>query len=264
MHSIRVYKKPVFPKGVIMVSPRRLSKRQKAKQIRETKNIMRVLNQKFSMAQVFPITSAQHELFESYKHKHIMAIGSAGTGKTMCSLYLTLKDILQKDKYRKLVIIRSAVQTRNQGFMPGDLNQKMSNFESPYKYLVDNLFEHDGAYDLLKRDKMIEFMSSSFIRGLTFENSIVLVDECQNYTYEELRSIITRVGTDCKIVFCGDTKQDDLKNTVHKMDVSGLKMFIRIIEQMKDFAIVKFTLNDIVRSGLVKDFLVHEELLEVA
>jgi predicted ribonuclease YlaK len=178
---------------------------------------------------------------------------------------LALNDVLQKGEYEKVVIIRSAVQTREQGFMPGSKAQKEEVFEGPYLDIINDLFGRGDAYKVLKTKGMLEFMSSSFVRGLTFDNSIIIVDECQSMTYHELDTIITRVGESSKIIFCGDTKQDDLQQSRNRADISGLHDFVRVLNNIPSFNVVNFTVNDIVRSGLVKEYiLAKEQLLEAA
>lgn len=235
---------------------KRLSKSKKATIQREMNYIV---NNKFTMKSVQPITDAQVRFADAYKAgKNVMAIGSAGTGKTYLAMYHALKDVMQKDKYREVIIIRSAVQTRDQGFMPGGVTDKMAMFEAPYVDIVTDLFEDKSAYGTLKSQGMIRFMSTSFIRGLTFDNAIVIVDEAQSAGYHELATIAQRVGVDSKIIWCGDTKQNDLIKS--KYDVSGLPRFIEVCSKMNSVAKVMFTLNDVVRSGFVKEFLEAEEL----
>ena len=246
------------------MSKRRLTKTKANKIEKETDYL---LNTKFGMKQISPMTDNQERLFESYQQgKNILAIGSAGTGKTYISLYLALKDVMEKNQYKKIIVIRSSVQSREQGYMPGDAKEKLSHFEAPYIDIVNDLFARGDAYQIMKQKNMIEFMSTSFIRGLTFDNALILVDECQNMRWDEIRTIITRVGEGSRIVLCGDTKQDDLACSKNRLDVSGLKQFKRVIDKMgpKCFDTVEFTVDDIVRSGLVKEFIMAEELLEVA
>lgn len=218
------------------------------------------------MRKIRPITATQSDLFESYEEGYnLAAIGTAGTGKTMCATYLALNDVLQKGEYEKVVIIRSAVQTREQGFMPGTQAQKEAVFEAPYNDIVNDLFERKDAYNLMKSKGMIEFKTSSFVRGLTFDNAIIIVDECQSMTYHELDSIITRVGESSKIVFCGDTKQDDLATSKNRADVTGLHDFLKVLYAIPSFDVVRFGVNDIVRSGLVKEYILAKEaVLEAA
>jgi len=249
-----------------MARQRRLSRKEKRRQTRDMDHLVNVLNAKFGMRQIKPLTPAQGNLFQSYKEGYnLAAIGTAGTGKTMCAMYLALTDVLQKGEYEKVVIIRSAVQTREQGFMPGSKTQKEAVFEQPYTDIVNDLFSRGDAYQVLKQKGMLTFMSSSFVRGLTFDNSIIIVDECQSMTYHELDSIITRVGESSKIIFCGDTKQDDLQQSRNKADISGLCDFIKVLRAIPSFDVINFTVDDIVRSGLVKEYIMaKEQLLEVA
>jgi len=245
---------------------RRLSRKEKRRQEREMDHMVNILNQKFSMRKINPLTPSQSDLFESYYEGYnLAAIGTAGTGKTMCATYLALQDVLQKGEYEKVVIIRSAVQTREQGFMPGSKAEKEAVFEGPYTDILNDLFSRGDAYQILKAKGMLQFMSSSFVRGLTFDNSIIIVDECQSMTYHELDTIINRVGESSKIIFCGDTKQDDLQQSRNRADVSGLYDFLRVLQNIPSFDVVNFTIDDIVRSGLVKEYIMaKEQLLEVA
>jgi phosphate starvation-inducible PhoH-like protein len=246
------------------MSRRRLTKTKASRIERDTDYL---LNTKFGMKQISPITENQDRLFESYQSdKNILAIGSAGTGKTYISLYLALKDVMAKNNYKEIIIVRSSVQSREQGHMPGDAKDKMAHFETPYVDIVNDLFERGDAYQIMKQKNMIRFMSTSFIRGLTFDNALILVDECQNMRWDEIRTIMTRVGEGSRIIFCGDTKQDDLACSKNRLDVSGLRQFKRVIDKMGPtcFATIEFTTDDIVRSGLVKEFIIAEEMLEVA
>lgn len=243
-----------------MVVSRRLSRKEKRRQDRDLDHMMNILNQRFLMKKIQPITSTQETLFDSYKQGYnIAAIGTAGTGKTMCALYLALSDVVDSNRYEKIIIVRSAVQTREQGFMPGSLREKIAYYETPYIDIVNDLFGRSDAYATLKQKGCIEFMSSSFVRGLTFDNSIIVVDECQSMTYHELDSIITRVGESSKIIFCGDMKQDDLKQSKNRADISGLKDFIRVINKIDSFEVIEFGVSDIVRSGLVKEYIIAKE-----
>lgn len=244
-----------------MAKQRRLSRKEKARAERNLDHMVNnILNSKFGMRNIQPLTPTQEELFESYQDGYnIAAIGTAGTGKTMCAVYLALKDVLQRGEYKQVVVIRSAVQTREQGFMPGSKAQKEAVFEAPYTDIVNELFGRGDAYQILKQKQMIKFMTSSFVRGLTFDNSIIIVDECQSMTYHELDTIITRVGESSKILFCGDTKQDDLEISKNRADVSGLGDFLRVLNRIESFDTIQFTPDDIVRSGLVKEYIVAKE-----
>lgn len=243
-----------------MANKRRLSRSEKRRAEREQEHMIGILNQKFGMRKIQPLTPTQSDLFDSYKEGYnIAAIGTAGTGKTMCAMYLALNDVLQKGGYDQVIVIRSAVQTREQGFMPGSMTQKQAVFEAPYTDIVNDLFGRGDAYQILKTKGMVKFMTSSFVRGLTFDNAIIIVDECQSMTYHELDTIITRVGESSKIVFCGDTKQDDLAISRNKADVSGLAEFLRVLQRVDSFETIEFKPEDIVRSGLVKEYILAKE-----
>jgi len=247
------------------MAKRRLSRSEKQRQAREMEHMVGILNQKFSMRKIEPLTPTQEDMFESYKQGYnLAAIGTAGTGKTMCAMYLALSDVLQKGGYDQVIVIRSAVQTREQGFMPGSKAQKEAVFEAPYTDIVNDLFGRGDAYQILKSKQMLKFMTSSFVRGLTFDNAIIIVDECQSMTYHELDTIITRVGESSKIVFCGDTKQNDLEISRNRADISGLAEFLRVLKRIESFDTIQFTPQDIVRSGLVKEYIMAKELLAAA
>jgi phosphate starvation-inducible protein PhoH len=249
-----------------MTKQRRLSRKEKRRLDRDNDHLVNILNQKFAMRQISPLTVSQSDLFNSYKEgKNLAAIGTAGTGKTMCGLYLAMSDVMTKKEYEKIVIIRSAVQTREQGFMPGSQAEKAAVFEAPYQDIANDLFGRKDAYQILKQKGMIEFMTSSFVRGLTFDNAIILVDECQSMTYHELDTIITRVGESSKIIFCGDTRQDDLAINRNRADISGLGDFMQVLKDIPSFKTVQFTVDDIVRSGLVKEYIIaKEKVMEAA
>lgn len=237
------------------LTQRRISHKSKRKQATRQPN-------QLNLCDIQPITDTQEKLFDSYDSQfNIAAIGTAGTGKTMCALYLALSDVMELPEYDKVIIIRSAVQTREQGFMPGSKAQKEAVYTIPYVDIVNNLFGRGDAWEQLKQKNIIDFMTSSFVRGLTFDNSIIVVDECQSMTYHELDSIITRVGENSRIIFCGDTAQDDLTQSKHKTDVSGLHDFLKVLDKIPSFDVIKFNTTDIVRSGLVKEYIIAKETL---
>lgn len=212
-----------------------------------------------------PLTENQQLTFDSYySGKHLLLTGSAGTGKSFLSLYLALSDLLNKDTdYKKIIIIRSAVQGRDIGFLPGSAKEKMKAYEVPYKQICNDLLGRGDAYELLQKKGMIEFECTSFLRGITFNDAIIIMDEMQNATFEECSTILTRTGKNCKLFVCGDTRQNDL--TKSKYDISGFGRIIKILEHenMKNyFDSIIFTPNDIVRSGLVKSFLKTVELID--
>ena len=202
---------------------------------------------------VEPITEAQREMFASFMQgQNIVACGSAGTGKTYVATYLALQEVFAQRK-NKIVFVRSAVPTRQIGHLPGDLNEKSLVYTTPFKQIVDDLCENGTAYNILTTKGVIEFMTTSFIRGITLDNCIIIFDEFQSSGWHELASVVSRCGKNTQIVFCGDTKQNDLITNKH--DVSGLSNFMKVADDMEEFDIVKFYPQDIVRSGLVKSFI---------
>lgn len=207
---------------------------------------------------VSPKTNNQQEVFEEYINDADLVLhGSAGTGKTYISLYLALRDIMTKyDTKSKVIVFRSIVPTRDIGFLKGTLTEKVEIYEEPYKYLCSELFDNPEAYELLKKSGKIEFQTTSFIRGLTIDNAIVIVDEYQNMNLHELSSLITRLGPNSRIIFCGDTEQSDIQGLKHRADLAD---FLGIISFMPSFRTVQFGSADIVRSGKVKDYILAKE-----
>ena len=207
-----------------------------------------------------PLTENQQKLFESYSNnKNIIAYGAAGTGKTFITLYNALNDVLDTSTpYEKIYIVRSLVSTREIGFLPGDHEDKSFLYQIPYKNMVKYMFELPSAADFemlygnLKAQETISFWSTSFIRGTTFDRAIILVDEFQNLNFHELDSIMTRVGENTKIMFCGDATQSDL---IKQNERNGIVDFMRVLRLMASVDIIEFGVEDIVRSGLVKEFI---------
>ncbi len=208
-----------------------------------------------------PLTENQQRLFNSYDEgKHLVAYGCAGTGKTFITLYNALVDVLdERSPYEKIYLVRSLVATREIGFLPGDHDDKADIYQIPYKNMVKYMFqmpsdsEFEMLYGNLKSQETIKFWSTSFLRGTTLDNSIVIVDEFQNLTFHELDSIITRIGENSKIMFCGDATQSDLLKT---NDRNGIIDFMKILRAMPSFDIIEFGVEDIVRSGLVKEYII--------
>lgn len=210
-----------------------------------------------------PLTENQKKFYEAYARGDyfLMLTGSAGTGKSFIACYKAIQEVYDKtSSFKRVVIVRSAVQSRDVGFTPGSLEEKMSLYEQPYMQIYHILFNRRDAYENLKEAGKIEFMSTSFIRGMSFDDSIIIVDECQNMNWEELSTIMTRVGYRSKIIFCGDYKQTDLYRK--HGDKSGLWKFHEVAKTMQSFTSVEFTTDDIVRSSLVKDFLIAVEKYE--
>ena len=209
------------------------------------------------------ITDNQKVVFDSWKKgKNQFLFGAAGTGKTFISLYLALRDVMDlKTSYDKVVLVRSLIPTREIGFLPGDEEDKGLLYQVPYQNMVQFMFEmqneqqFNNLYDKLKSQGTLYFLSTSFLRGLTFDNTVIIVDECQNLNFHELDTIITRVGQDSKIVFCGDFDQTDL---VKQNERNGLHDFLRILEEMEEFNCTEFTIGDIVRSGFVRSYLINK------
>ena len=207
------------------------------------------------LAEIEPLAQNQLIAFES--EKNLVLHGVAGTGKTFVACYLAFDDLAKGD-YRQLVIIRSAVPTRDMGFLPGSDKEKSAVYEEPYKDIAVELFQRGDAYQILKQKGIVHFMTTSFIRGITLHNAVIFIDECQNMTFHELDSIITRVGKDCRIIFSGDFRQDDFHNK--RGEESGLSNFLDILKATKRFDMIDFEIKDIVRSDLVKDYIIakHE------
>ena len=208
-----------------------------------------------------PITENQKKLFDSYAEgKQIVAYGTAGTGKTFISLYNALADVLDETTpYERIYLVRSLVSTREIGFLPGDHEDKADIYQIPYKNMVKYMFQmptdadFEMLYGNLKAQETIKFWSTSFIRGTTLDNAIIIVDEFQNLNFHELDSIITRIGENSRIIFCGDASQTDLVKT---NDRNGIHDFLNILRKMPSFDIIEFGIDDIVRSGLVKEYII--------
>jgi phosphate starvation-inducible PhoH-like protein len=211
-----------------------------------------------------PLTENQRLFFEAYKRGDYFVglFGSPGVGKTFLALYKALEEVLDRNNsFDKIVVVRSAVQVRDQGFVPGNLEEKMEIYEQPYVEICQTLFERADAWSRLKEQNCARFISTTAIRGISIDDAIIIVDECQSMTWHELSSVITRTGHRSKIIFVGDLKQNDLVKS--RNDVSGLREFLNVCETMNEFTRINFTSEDIVRSSLVKSFIVACEKLGV-
>ncbi len=204
------------------------------------------------ISEIEPLTRNQVRAFESTKN--LVLHGVAGTGKTFVGCYLAYDD-MAKSAYDKLVIIRSAVPTRDIGFLPGNEKEKASVYEEPYKDIAIDVFNRGDAYQILKTKNLVEFMTTSYIRGITLRDATILIDECQNMSFHELDSVITRIGQNCRVIFSGDFRQSDLKN-------SGMQDFLHILRRMDCFDFIEFGVEDIVRSDFVKSYIIAKNELD--
>lgn len=209
---------------------------------------------------VEPMTTSQEVVFTAWDEgNHLVMTGAAGSGKTFSALYLALEDTLDpSEPQHQIILCRSAVPTREIGYLPGTLDEKLDAYTAPYRQICSHLFDDDGAYEKLAKQGVIKFVSTSHLRGTTFDDAIIIIDEMQNLTFHELDSIITRVGNNCRVVFCGDYYQTDFVKTT---DRAGMHSFMEIIEHMNRFTIVEFTWADIVRSDFVRDYIMTKEML---
>lgn len=235
-------------------------------QIETHQNNSNALKIKAEMLKKFePLTDNQKKFFDAYKvgDYFILLHGVAGSGKTFCALYKALEEVLDKtNPFNNIIIVRSAVQSREIGHLPGDVSEKMEIYQQPYRQICETLFGRKDAWDRLEEQRHVQFISTSFIRGCSWDDAIIIVDECQNLTWEEINTCMTRVGYRSKIIFCGDYRQTDLNKK--KNDLSGLSKFMEIANLMKSHTRIEFTPDDICRSSLVKDWILasikHEDL----
>jgi phosphate starvation-inducible protein PhoH len=242
-----------------MSKPQKISRQEKRKMLRNgAAEFSRFGN--LSLLDIIPLTQNQRKTFNAYHAgKNLFLHGIAGTGKTFISIYLSLKELERQQRYEKIVIYRSTVPSRDMGFLPGNAKEKAKVYEMPYHGICQRLYNRSDAYDLLKQKGIIEFESTAFVRGITLENCIVIVDEMQNCNAQELNSLITRVGENCKVIFCGDIRQTDLDK---RKERSGLADFYKIIDNMSSFELVEFLVEDVVRSKLVKEYILTRLQLE--
>ena len=236
----------------------RPSKKQKRKQ-REEENSHN--KQRFNLTKISPLTQNQSVAFDAWEDGlNIMLHGLAGTGKSFISLYLALNEIINHNQYKTALIVRSAVPTRDIGFLRGSVKDKQKMYELPYQTICSDLFHRGDAYDILKSKRIVDFTTTSFIRGNTFYDTIVIVDEVNNMTFHELDSVITRLGDNCRLIMCGDYRQSDLR--AHEKN--DLLTFIKVIDRMNYFKHVEFGIDDIVRSGIVRDYIIAKHSLGIS
>lgn len=216
----------------------------------------------FNLDAIRPITESQRLVFESFEYGyHQILTGVAGTGKTFLAMYLALDSVINQKAYNKVLIVRSSVPSRDMGYLPGKPGEKMAAYELPYRGICSELFGRDDAYEILKQKNGVEFISTSFLRGTTFKNVIVIVDEIQNMSFQELSTVITRMGDGCRLIMCGDHVQDDLTSERYREE-SGFDKFIRITDLMDSIERTEFTVDDVVRGGLVKEYILAVEHLK--
>jgi len=227
-------------------------KQKQAAYIKEQKKVS--FEKSLVLDNVRPKTENQKKIFSQYfQNKHLLIHGLPGTGKTFLSLYLALKDLLYGGNIQKIIIVRSAVATRDIGYLPGSSRDKMRVYEAPYMEICNKLFDRDDVYNQLKIRKMVEFHPTSYIRGITFDDAVIIIDEVQNLNDHEISSVITRMGNNSRIMMCGDFRQSDF--VTKGQEVSGINNLFKIIRLMPSFSHVELGVNDIVRSGIVKEYI---------
>lgn len=233
-----------------------MSKKQKKNNNTQAHNNQPQVNH-FELRAIKPLTANQQLTFDAYRQGYnLMLHGFAGTGKTFCALYLALEEILSgRSQAEKIVLIRSVVPSRDMGFLPGSIKEKIAVYEEPYKEICDDLFGRGDGYGILKAKRLIEFTTTSFLRGLTFNNAIVIVDETNNMTYQEIDTVMTRLGNNSRIVFCGDYRQSDLNKPHEK---TGITTFMNVTKRINSFTHIEFQKEDIVRSGVVRDYIIQK------
>jgi phosphate starvation-inducible PhoH-like protein len=238
---------------------KRLTKRER-RVLKQTNNSTPNGGFSTSLKDFSPLTESQKEVFRNFDNdEHLVLHGLAGTGKSFISLYLALRQVLTgSSDFNKIIIVRSVVPTREVGFLPGSVKEKIKVYEQPYETICTELFGRADAYNILKTKNYVEFMSTSFIRGITLDNCIVIVDEVQNMVFGELDSVITRIGKNSKLILCGDFRQSDLQKDI---DRKGLLDILKILKAMDYFKYVEFSEKDIVRSDFVKQYIIQKSRL---
>ena len=218
------------------------------------------INSHFELRTIKPLTANQEATFDAYKQGYnLMLHGYAGTGKTYCALYLALSDILSgKSEYERVIVIRSVVPSRDMGFLPGSIKDKIKVYEEPYKEICDDLFGRGDGYDILKMKGIVQFTTTSYLRGLTFNNAIVILDESQNLSFQECDTVMTRMGDESRLIVCGDFRQTDLTKP-HERE--GVTQLMKITRKINTFEHVEFEKEDIVRSGLVRSYIIQKDAM---
>ncbi len=214
----------------------------------------------FQLRSVTPMTNNQKRAFSAYGNgSNLVLHGYAGTGKTYVSIYLALEEVLSgKSGYDKVVIIRSAVPSRDMGFLPGTATEKMLSYEEPYIDICDSLFGNKNGYSILKTRGIVKFTSTSYLRGSTLDNAVIIIDEVQNMASNEIYTVLTRIGKNARVIICGDFRQCDLKK--HENDGAWIKT-VQVLKSMKSVSFIEFESGDIVRSDFSREFIIkHTEI----
>lgn len=232
-------------------------KKPRTKAVQKPAIMNQAIKQHMTLKKISAMNEAQRQMIKSFSSGlHVIAKGSAGTGKSYVGCYLALQELMSKN-IESIKIMRSAVPTREIGFLPGSLTEKIAVYEAPYKDIVNDLLQCGTAYETLTKKGSIEFMVTSYLRGLTFKDCVIIIDEAQSMTFHELSTLATRVGENCRIILCGDTKQCDFTG---KKDISGFEDVVKVANRMgKYFDVIEFTISDVVRSGFVRAWLTETE-----
>lgn len=209
-----------------------------------------VKSSEFNLRHLTPLTENQAKVLGSSRSQVLM--GYAGTGKTLLASYLAYQAVLEDRDFNKIIYMRSAVPTRNIGFLPGTDKEKLAVYEAPYVDTANKLLGRGDSYEILKTKGIVHFTSTSFVRGMNLDNTVLIVDECQNMTYHELDSVITRLEENCRVYFCGDMRQADLQ-------ANGIVDFFKVLKAMDEFDFTDFQKEDIVRSQLVKNYIIKKD-----
>jgi phosphate starvation-inducible protein PhoH and related proteins len=197
---------------------------------------------------VFPRNHNQAQYIDGmFNYNIIFAVGPAGTGKTYLAIAHALKEILEKKK-RKLILTRPVVEAgESLGFLPGDLNQKISPYLRPLYDAIDSLIPFN-IIKKLEENRVIEVAPLAYMRGRSLKDSYILLDEAQNTTKEQMKMFLTRLGEGSKAIITGDITQIDLPSRKK----SGLVHSLEILKDLEDIHFSFFKAEDIVRSKLVR------------
>lgn len=212
-----------------------------------------------------PMNARQLEVIDAYgEGKHPVLAGSAGTGKTLLAMSLALSSVLVEGDQKRVILVRSTVPTRDSGHLPGSLDEKNAIYELAYRSTCNEICGQGDAYEVLKKNGVIVFCSTSYLRGITLNDSVVIVDEVQNLTIEEISTVVTRLGKNSRLIICGDIQQSDLAIGNKRKEISGFHDLIAISKSIREFEVIWFSTADIVRSGIVKSWLIAKEKLAMS